>query len=58
MDMIWRETVKDLNASKQENNCTGEWAGSLEVRKKVSREKEKCWKLIVSPTFVALKDQS
>lgn len=28
--MVWKETVKDLNVSKQENNISGGWAGSLQ----------------------------
>lgn len=27
--MVWRETVKDLIASEQENNNSGEWVGSF-----------------------------
>lgn len=38
--MVWREIVKDLNASKQKNNNSGEWVGSLRSEEGLKRKRE------------------
>lgn len=48
--MVWREIGKDLNFSKQENNNSGQWAGSLWGKEEgFKRKRETCKRQWVPP---------